>query len=52
MFENRVLRREEVPRRWGRRFHNEGVHNLYFSPNIRMIKSRKLRWAGYVAGMG
>jgi hypothetical protein len=30
--------------------HNEELHNLYSSPNIiRMIKSRKMRWAGHVA---
>jgi transcription termination factor 2 len=32
---------------------NEELHNLYSSPNIiRMIKSRKMRWAGHVARMG
>ena len=32
--------------------HNEELHNLYSSPNIvRVIKSRKMRWAGHVAGM-
>jgi hypothetical protein len=32
--------------------HNEGLHNLYSSPKIiRMIKSRRMRWAGYVAHM-
>ena len=35
-----------------RRLHNEELHSLYRSPNIaRMIKSRKLKWAGHVAGM-
>ena len=30
--------------------HNEEVHSLYRSPNIvRVIKSRRLRWAGHVA---
>jgi hypothetical protein len=29
------------------------LHNLYSSPNIiRQIKSRRMRWAGYVARMG
>jgi hypothetical protein len=49
MFENRVLRRIFGPRRdevtgdW-RELHNEGLHNLYSSPNIiRMIKSRRMR---------
>jgi hypothetical protein len=57
VFENRVLRgifrpkRDEVAGGW-RKLHNE-VHNLYFSPSIiRMINSRKMRWAGYVARMG
>jgi hypothetical protein len=30
--------------------HSEELHNLYSSPNIiRQIKSRRMRWAGYVA---
>jgi hypothetical protein len=33
--------------------HNDELHSLYSSPNIvRVIKSRKLRWAGHVARMG
>jgi hypothetical protein len=58
VFENRVLRRIFGPRRdqvtgdW-RKLHNEELHNLYCSPNIiRMIKSRRMRWAGHVARMG
>jgi hypothetical protein len=58
VFENRVLRRifglkrDEVIRGW-RKLHNEELHNLYCSPNIiRMMKSRKMRWAGHVARMG
>jgi hypothetical protein len=58
VFENRVLRRIFGPRRdevtgdW-RKLHNEEVHNLYSSPNIiRMIKSRRMRWARHVARMG
>jgi hypothetical protein len=34
------------------KFHNEELHNLYFSPSlIRMIKSRRMRRAGHVARM-
>jgi len=58
MFENMVLRRIFGPRRdevtgeW-RRLHNEELHYLYSSPNImRVIKSRRMRWAGHVARMG
>jgi hypothetical protein len=58
VFENRVLRRIFGPKRdevWGgwRKLHNEELHNLYSFPSIiRMIKSRKMRWAGHVARMG
>ena len=58
VFENMVLRRIFGPRRdevtgeW-RRLHNEELNGLYSSPNIvRVIKSRRMRWAGYVARMG
>jgi hypothetical protein len=57
VFENRVLRRIFRPRRDevtgdGRKLHNEELHNLYCSPNIiRMIKSRRMRWAGHIARM-
>ena len=35
-----------------RRLHNEELHSLYRSPNIvRVIKSRRLKWSGYVARM-
>ena len=58
VFENMVLRRIFGPRRdevtgeW-RRLHNEELNDLYFSPNIlRVIKSRRMRWAGHVARMG
>jgi hypothetical protein len=58
VFENRVLRkifvwkRDEVTGGW-RKLHNEELHNLYSSPSIiRMIKSRRMRWAGHVARMG
>jgi hypothetical protein len=58
MFENRVLRRIFGLRRDEvtgvlRKLHNEGLHNLYSSPGIiRIIKSRRMRWAGHVARMG
>jgi hypothetical protein len=36
-----------------RKLHDEELHNFYFSPNIiRIIKSRRMRWAGHVARMG
>jgi hypothetical protein len=36
-----------------RKLHNEELHNLKFSPSIiGMIKSRRIRWAGYVARIG
>jgi hypothetical protein len=57
VFENRVLRRIFGPKRneatgeW-RRLHNEELNDLYSSPNIRVIKSRRMRWAGHVAPLG
>jgi hypothetical protein len=58
VFENRVLRRifgpkrDEVMGKW-RKLHNEELRDLYSSPNIiRLIKSRRIRWAGHVAQMG
>jgi hypothetical protein len=45
-------RRDEVTEDW-RRLHNEEINVLYSSPNIvRVIKSRRMRWAGHVARMG
>jgi hypothetical protein len=58
VFENRVLRRifgptrDEVTGEW-RKLHNEDLNGLYSLPNIvRVIKSRRLRWAGHVARIG
>jgi hypothetical protein len=57
VFENMVLRRvfgskwDEVIGEW-RKLHNEEL-NLYCPPNIvRVVKSRRIRWAGHVARMG
>ena len=45
-------RRDEVMGEW-RRLHNKELNDLYSSPNIvRVIKSRRMRWAGHVARMG
>jgi hypothetical protein len=45
-------KRDEVTGEW-RRLHNKELYALYYSPNIiRVIKSRRLRWAGHVARMG
>jgi hypothetical protein len=55
VFENRVLRRIYGPKRdevtgWWRKLHNEELSDLFFSPNIvRVINSRRKRWAGHVA---
>jgi hypothetical protein len=58
VFENRLpvkifesKREEEAGSQ--RRSHNEELHNLYNSPNIvRVIKSKRMRWAGHIACMG
>jgi hypothetical protein len=57
VFENRVLRifgpkRDEVTCEW-RKLHNKELHDLYSSPSIiRIIKSRRMRWADHVIRMG
>jgi hypothetical protein len=58
VFESRVLRSIFGPKRdkiigdWGT-LHNEVLHNMFFSRNvIRMLKSRRISWAGFVARMG
>jgi hypothetical protein len=58
VFDNRVLRRvfgpkrDEVTAEW-RKLHNEELNDRYSLPNIvRVVKSRKMRWAGHVARMG
>jgi hypothetical protein len=57
VFENGVLRRIFGPRRealaggW-RRLHNKEHHNFNSLPNIsRVMKSRRMRWAGYISRM-
>jgi hypothetical protein len=58
MFQNRVIRRIFGPKRdevtgFWRKLHNEKLHGLYSSPSIvRVIKARRMRWAGHVARMG
>jgi hypothetical protein len=56
-FENRMLRRifgpkkNEIVKGW-KKLHNEELHNMYSSPSIiRMIKSKRMRWEGYVTRM-
>jgi hypothetical protein len=57
VFENRVLRKIFGPKMeedgsW-RKLRNDENHSLYCSPNIvKVIKSRRMRWAGHVARMG
>ena len=58
MFENRVLRIVFWPKRdkvtgERRRLHDEELRDLYSLPNIvRVVKSRRMTWAGHVARMG
>jgi hypothetical protein len=55
VFDNRILSRIFVPKRDGvtggsRKLYNEEFHDLYSSPSkIRIMKSRRMRWAGHVA---
>jgi hypothetical protein len=57
VFENRGLRRVFGPKRDEvtgelRKLHNEELNDLYSLPNIvRVVKSRRMRWAGHVARM-
>jgi hypothetical protein len=58
VFENRVLRgivgarRDEVTGEW-RKLHTEELNDLYCSTNIvRVIKSRRMRWAGHISAYG
>jgi hypothetical protein len=58
VFENRVLRgifgpkRDEVTGDW-RKLHNEELHDLYSSPSIiKIMKARRMRWAGHIARTG
>jgi hypothetical protein len=56
VFENRVLRifgpEREEDGSW-RKLHNGELHSLYSTPNIvRVMKSRRMRWAGHVARVG
>jgi hypothetical protein len=45
-------KRDEVTGEW-RKLHNEELRDLYSSPSIiRIIKSRRMRWAGHIARMG
>jgi hypothetical protein len=58
VFENSLLRKNlgsrkyEVTEEW-KILHNEGLHDLYYSTNnIRVVKSRRMRWARHVARLG
>ena len=58
VFENRAVReifgakRDEVTGKW-RKIHNDELYDLHFSPYIvRVITSRRMIWAGHVAGVG
>jgi hypothetical protein len=58
VFENRMpnrileLKRDEMVIGW-RKLHKDQLYNLYSSPDvIRLIKSRRMRWAGHIAHKG
>jgi hypothetical protein len=57
LFENRVLRRvfgpkrDEVTGEW-RKLHNEELNDLYLPNIVRVVKLRRMGWAGHVARMG
>jgi hypothetical protein len=57
VFENRALRisgrkRDELTGEW-RKLHNEELHDLYSLQSIiRIIKARRMRWAGHAARIG
>jgi hypothetical protein len=51
MFRVRLPKRDEAMGEW-RKLHNEELRDLYSSPSIiRIIKCRKMRWAGHVVRM-
>jgi hypothetical protein len=57
VFENRVLRRIFGPKRDGvtgdwRKLHNDELQDMYSSPNIIRMKSRRMRWAVHIARLG
>jgi hypothetical protein len=58
VFENMVFRKVLGPKKYEvkgewRKLHNEELNDLYSLPNIvRVVKSRRMRWAGHVARMG
>ena len=57
VFENRALRgifgrkRDDVTGEW-RKLHNEKLYDLYCSPNIIQMNSRRMKWTGHVARVG